>query len=98
MRKVLLAVAVAALAIAAGPPALAEGVHFEKVYKAKQLEQVSQDLAFTARAVYHPSAEQPIAVMKTAEREAGRKREGEKSRAGDTRTERAALPAYHLLL
>lgn len=99
MRKVLIAVAVAALAIAAGPPALAAGAQTEKAYQADQLEKVSlQDLGYTARAVYHPAADEAMPGIMVSEKSAGKKKAADKEGENSQRRDRASAPAYHLRL
>lgn len=101
MRKILVAVAIAGLALAAmGPPAMArdEGVQLEKAYQVDSANAVSQDLAFTARAVYHPATEQAM-DLKVSEKSAGKKKAGDEAKESTRKREaRAAVPRYPLLL
>ena len=100
MRKILVAGAIAGLALAMGPPAMAQASPALKQFQDPVLltDVLSPvDAAFTARAVYHP-ADQAVVDMKVSEKSAGRKKATDDAKDKRDRQDRAAAPRYPLLL
>ena len=102
LKKLVAVVVVSLLAIALGPPAMAQHAKRDFMYQEELKQAADRFVALEVRAVYRqPAAEHEAwhAPIMVSEKTAGKKKAGDESKGESrSRNQRATAPDYNLIL